>query len=149
LQVTNAWHHAKSTLPLVAIHRGLAPPQPDADGDVLVRSGYALLEDAFAPGERHAQECGSLLHAAFSARTLALFERVPAQEMPSYLSGLVIGEELRAAAPGASDLVLVGSAALTRRYALALQELGCSSRSYGAEATWRGLHALARTLENP
>jgi 2-dehydro-3-deoxygalactonokinase len=125
---------------LLRQHSILARTLPADDGE--------LHEDAFARGVRHAQESGSLLHAAFSARTLALFERVPAQEMPSYLSGLVIGEELRAAAPGASELVLVGSAALTRRYALALRELGCSSRSFGAEATWRGLHALARTLEN-
>ena len=43
-QVTNAWQHAVSTLPLVAILRGIAPHEADAVGDVLVRSGYALLE---------------------------------------------------------------------------------------------------------
>ena len=36
-----------------------------------------------------------LLHNAFGARTLALFDRMPAAELASYLSGLLIGEELR------------------------------------------------------
>lgn len=43
-QVTLAWQHAMSTLPLVAILRGIAPPEADAVGDLLVRSGYGLLE---------------------------------------------------------------------------------------------------------
>ncbi|MEJ5990404.1 2-dehydro-3-deoxygalactonokinase [Ramlibacter sp. PS3R-8] len=106
-----------------------------------------LDEDAFLRGVRHARGAGSLLHAAFSARTLALFERLPAAVQPSYLSGMVIGEELRAAAVARQRAILVGSPALTRRYALALGAAGCQTRCLGAEATWRGLHALARTLE--
>jgi len=109
----------------------------------------ALDEASFTQGVRHAQRSGSLLHAAFSARTLALFDRLPASAAPSYLSGLVIGEELRLQAAGASDIVLVGSPQLTQRYALALATVGASSRSLGAEATWRGLWALARSLETP
>jgi 2-dehydro-3-deoxygalactonokinase len=126
---------------LLRQHSILARTLPAEDGE--------LHEQAFTRGVRHALDSGSLLHAAFSARTLALFERMSAHEMPSYLSGLVIGEELRAAAPEPGTLVLVGSPALTRRYALALAQLGCGSRSFGAEATWRGLHALARALEIP
>lgn len=106
-----------------------------------------LDEAAFTRGVRYAQEAGSLLHAAFSARTLALFDRLPAPALASYLSGLVIGEELRARDAQAAAVVLIGSAALTARYALALQAVGCSARTLGSEATWRGLWALARTLE--
>ena len=51
--------------------------------------------EAFERGVRYALHSGTLLHAAFSARTLALFDRLPAAALPSYLSGLVIGEELR------------------------------------------------------
>lgn len=109
----------------------------------------ALDEDAFLRGVRHARAAGSLLHAAFSARTLSLFDRLPAAVMPSYLSGLVIGEELRARAPKAQAVVLIGSPALTARYALALAAFGCEARPLGAQATWRGLQALARTLELP
>ncbi|RYF15728.1 MAG: 2-dehydro-3-deoxygalactonokinase [Comamonadaceae bacterium] len=106
-----------------------------------------LDEAAFTRGVRHAQEAGSLLHAAFSARTLALFDRLPGEALASYLSGLVIGEELRARGRSAAPPVLVGSPALCARYRLALQATGCEARSLGSEATWRGLWALARTLE--
>ena len=55
-----------------------------------------LDEAAFAARRRRsAATAGGLLHSAFSARTLSLFERMPAGELASYLSGLVIGEELR------------------------------------------------------
>ena len=106
-----------------------------------------LDEDAFLRCVRYARDAGSLLRTAFSARTLSLFERLPAAVQPSYLSGLVIGEELRAAAGTRQRAILVGSAALTTRYALALRAAGCETRCLGAEATWRGLWALARTLE--
>lgn len=124
---------------LLRQHSILARMMPADDG--------ALDEEAFVRGVRHAQASGSLLHAAFSARTLALFGRMAADALPSYLSGLVIGEELRGRDAAATSVVLVGSAALTRRYELALQALGCASRSLGSEATWRGLWALARTME--
>ena len=123
---------------LLRQHSILARMMPADEGE--------LVPDAFLRGVRHAQHSGSLLHAAFSARTLALFERMAAEELPSYLSGLVIGEELRLRDAPARSVVLVGSGALTRRYALALQELGWTARSLGAEATWRGLWALARTM---
>jgi len=102
---------------------------------------------AFSRGIHHAH-AKPLLHAAFSARTLALFDRLPAAALPSYLSGLVIGEELRSQATPGSEVVIVGNAQLARRYALALQLLGMRSRSLGAEAGWRGLWALASALEN-
>jgi 2-dehydro-3-deoxygalactonokinase len=103
---------------------------------------------AFLRGVHHAQQGRSLLHSGFSARTLALFERMPAEALPSYLSGLVIGEELRARALHGLHVVVIGSPALSHRYALALEALGCASRSLGSEATWRGLWRLARTLES-
>lgn len=106
-----------------------------------------LDEAAFARGVRHAHEAGSLLHAAFSARTLALFDRMAGEPLASYLSGLVIGEEMRACAGTAAEVVLVGSPALCARYRLALQASGRQARSLGSEATWRGLWGIAQTLE--
>ncbi|MES2631964.1 MAG: 2-dehydro-3-deoxygalactonokinase [Pseudomonadota bacterium] len=105
-------------------------------------------EPAFRVGLEHAFACGNLLQAAFSARTLSLFDRMPSQVMPSYLSGLVIGEELRAfAVDDADPVIIVGSDALAQRYGVALQWLGISSRSPGSQVTWRGLAAIARTLD--
>jgi 2-dehydro-3-deoxygalactonokinase len=124
---------------LLRQHSILARTLPAEDG--------ALDEAAFLRGVRHARDAGSLLHAAFSTRTLALFERLPPAVQPSYLSGLVIGEELRARHGAGQSVVLIGSDALTTRYALALRACGGDAQCLGAQATWRGLWALARTLD--
>ena len=105
-----------------------------------------LDEAAFVQGVQRAGNGEGLLHNAFGARTLALFERMPASALSSYLSGVLIGEELRAQSLVAetSQLVLIGAPALTRRYALALKKVhGSEARTLGSEATWAGLHALS------
>jgi 2-dehydro-3-deoxygalactonokinase len=109
-----------------------------------------LDEPAFRRGVEQAFTSGNLLKSAFSARTLSLFGRIEAPALPSYLSGLVIGEELRAHQPGDPDpVVIVGSDALAQRYAIALQWLGIATRTVGAQASWQGLWAIAQTLEGP
>lgn len=128
---------------LLRRHSILARTLPPEDGP--------LDEAAFVRGVVQAREAGSLLHGAFSARTLALFARLPDAALPSYLSGLVIGEELRAHRLENSEAspVLVGAEALTRRYQLALTTYGLHATVLGDEATWRGLATLAQTLESP
>ncbi|RZI77040.1 MAG: 2-dehydro-3-deoxygalactonokinase [Variovorax sp.] len=105
-----------------------------------------LDEAAFLRGVKQAANGLGLLHNAFGTRTLALFKRMPGAALSSYLSGLLIGEELHAQTlSAASDVVLIGAPALTQRYALALDAAGVNTRTLGAEATWAGLHALAMT----
>jgi len=107
-----------------------------------------LDEAAFVQGVTRAENGQGLLHNAFGARTLALFERMPTQELASYLSGLLIGEELRTQSLHAfGEVVLIGSPALTQRYTLALSATGIATRRLGAEATWAGLHALSGFLD--
>jgi 2-dehydro-3-deoxygalactonokinase len=107
-----------------------------------------LDEAAFVQGVARADNGQGLLHNAFGARTLALFDRLPAQELSSYLSGLLIGEELRTQSLHAfGEVVLIGAPALTERYALALRTTGVATRTLGAEATWAGLHALSGFLD--
>ena len=103
-----------------------------------------LDEAAFRQGVACAGHGHGLLHHAFGARTLSLFGRMDAASLASYLSGLLIGEELRTQTWDADDgeVVLIGSPPLTRRYALALDARGIASRALGAEATWAGLRAL-------
>lgn len=133
---------------LLSQHSILAKTMP-ADADAPFDA------DAFAQGVTVAQAGAGLLHTAFSARTLSLFSRMSATALPSYLSGLVIGEELRlqkpdapGPAPGAgSDVVLIGSGTLTARYSQALAVQGVRSRTLGSEAAWAGLHALAGALK--
>lgn len=104
-------------------------------------------EAAFIQGVNQSREGAGLLHNAFSARTLSLFSRMSASALASYLSGLIIGEEV-----GAQNLVkgssvnLIGAPALTQRYAQVLASHGVQSRLFGAEATWAGLFALSRSL---
>jgi 2-dehydro-3-deoxygalactonokinase len=111
----------------------------------------ALDRQAFLKGVDQAALGGSLLHNAFGARTLSLLGRRSAAELASFLSGLVIGEELRAnplhkGLTKADEVVLIGADALTLRYALAFEHLGVPSRALGSESTWAGLFALSQTL---
>jgi 2-dehydro-3-deoxygalactonokinase len=101
----------------------------------------SLDEAKFLAGINRARDGAGLLHNAFGARALALFDRLSAPQSASYLSGLLIGEELRAEALG-REVVLIGAPALTMRYALALEAAGVATRRFGAEATWAGLVAL-------
>jgi 2-dehydro-3-deoxygalactonokinase len=104
-------------------------------------------EDTFTQAVLLAQRTPSVLSSIFATRTLALFDTLPAEQHPSFLSGLLIGEELRAMqAHSSGALLLVGNATLTHRYQCALQALGLSSRSLGDEATWAGHLALAQHL---
>ncbi len=103
----------------------------------------------FLQGIDQSQQHGSALHHLFAVRTLGLFERLSAAQLPSYLSGLLIGEELRhqATSAHAEPVIVIGSEALTMRYTLALQHLRIPCQSHGAEASWAGLYALASSCD--
>ena len=111
----------------------------------------AFDEAVFLQGVDHSQTAGSLLNKLFAVRTLGLFERLSPAQLPSYLSGLLIGEELRSQSvlPAQGPVIVIGSEALTLRYSLALQRRGIACQSQGAEATWAGLSALANNLRQP
>ena len=103
-----------------------------------------LDEAAFLQGVTQTDNGQGVLHNAFGARSLPLFDRMPKAEVASYLSGLLIGEELRTQSlHGIGEVVLIGSPTLTERYALALRTIGVATHTLGAEATWAGLHALS------
>lgn len=104
-----------------------------------------LDEAMFLQGVTRAGEGQGLLHNAFGARALALFGRLSPPQSASYLSGLLIGEELRTQ-PLEQEVVLIGAPSLTARYTLALAAAGVKTRTLGAEATWAGLHALAAAM---
>ncbi len=125
---------------LLRQHSILSRTLPAQDGELDIA--------AFDQGVDHALQAASLMGSAFSARTLSLFERLSAAALPSYLSGLVIGEELRAQAPQASSVVVMGAPALTQRYDRALAHCGIATQHIGAQATWQGLWAIAQTLKD-
>jgi 2-dehydro-3-deoxygalactonokinase len=116
----------------------LARTMPEEDGD--------LDEEALCRGIDHAIRTGNLSHAMFSTRTLALFDRMPAAASPSYLSGILIGHELRSARFD-EPVVIAGAGKLTQRYAAAFRHLKIPFRTLGQEATWLGLHAMAQEVK--
>ncbi|HQZ14016.1 MAG TPA: 2-dehydro-3-deoxygalactonokinase, partial [Devosia sp.] len=105
-------------------------------------AGAPLDKATFMRGVTRASEGNGLLHDAFGVRALALFDRLSPVQSASYLSGLLIGEELRHEAIAARDVIAIGAPALTARYALALKTKGVAVRCFGGEATWAGLRAL-------
>jgi 2-dehydro-3-deoxygalactonokinase len=102
-----------------------------------------LDEEAFLRGVERAGSGEGLLHNAFGVRALGLFGRLSPAQSASYLSGLLIGEELaRQNLPQGGEVIVIGALALGERYALALGKRGTKVRRFGAEATWAGLRAL-------
>jgi 2-dehydro-3-deoxygalactonokinase len=92
---------------------------------------------------------GGLLRRLFSVRTLALFDRLPAAGVASYLSGLLIGREIAEAiawvgSPHVATVrpTIVGSSDLAPRYAEALSQLGIESRTGPQEAAVIGIRRI-------
>jgi 2-dehydro-3-deoxygalactonokinase len=107
----------------------------------------ALDDSHFDQGVRLALAQGNLLHHLFGVRTLSLMERASPVALASYLSGLVIGDELRAQHLSTGQAVwVVGSPGLQTRYQRALALLGVQAHSLGDTATWTGLMSLAAPL---
>ncbi|KER85631.1 MFS transporter [Xanthomonas arboricola pv. celebensis] len=100
--------------------------------------------DAFAQGVDRSAAPGGLSHHLFGARTLGLFDRLAATALPSYLSGLLIGHELREHRGTHATVHLVGSPGLAQRYALALAQLGVQTQLHREDLAAAGLFALAR-----
>jgi 2-dehydro-3-deoxygalactonokinase len=107
-----------------------APEAPDQDSfDRGVHTAYVSAERSF-----------SLL---FSARALVLTGRLSASGALDYLSGLLIGDELRSAPKGAR-LLLVGEASLCRRYWRATRLCGIHATIANPGVTAAGLWRIAR-----
>jgi 2-dehydro-3-deoxygalactonokinase len=105
---------------------------------------------AFQRGLAYARaERGGLLKRLFSARTLALFEQLPVQSVASYLSGLLIGTEVREAlaclerAPVGQEITVIGSSGLIEHYLAAIEDAGLRGRLGAPDAGARGLFLIA------
>ena len=94
--------------------------------------------DAFRRGVLRSSDPGGLLHHLFGVRTLGLFDRLPETAAASFLSGLLIGHEVRAAAP-ASPVLLIGADALCALYSQAITLCGGSATPAEADAAAQGL----------
>jgi 2-dehydro-3-deoxygalactonokinase len=100
---------------------------------------------AFDRGVARANNPGHLLHHLFGVRTLGLFGRLSEDEGASYLSGLLIGHEVRAALPaGGAAVHLIGSAPLCALYARAVAVCGGVAVIHDEDAAARGLARIGR-----
>lgn len=91
---------------------------------------------------------GALLHHLFSVRSQGLFGKLPENLQSDYLSGLIIGEEIREALSligGLPERIhLVCSPALFQRYKAALSVFDINGMDCVPQASFRGMLAIAR-----
>lgn len=104
-------------------------------------SGFKLGTEASLSGT------GDLLHQLFRVRTLPLFGWIGKEMVADYLSGMLIGEEIRAAVGdfGTTLVTIVGGSDLAQRYARALELAGLESRMAPERAAARGHFMIARS----
>lgn len=104
--------------------------------------------DRGAAVARSDERRGGILSTMFSTRTLGLVGALAAEAQRDYLSGLLIGHEIAALVDlgeSLSRIVLVGDAALCRRYQRALPAFGAPAPTIASAATERGLWHIAGT----
>lgn len=108
-------------------------------------------EDAFDDGVRAARDSGAAgaMTRIFRARASLLCGALAAADVPSWLSGLLVGEEIRGVvAEGAFALapgpVLVGDATQCARYRRALAAFDIDAHDECQDAAAAGLWAIAR-----
>ena len=107
---------------------------------------------SFAQGVARGLAGGGLGHVIFGARTLALTGGLDAEDVPDWLSGVLIGHEIGAArqwARGhdldATRVLVIGSDALVARYTTALAQAGIGAEPGPADAAVRGLVRIAKS----
>lgn len=103
-------------------------------------------ENAFLLGVARSGHEGELGHSLFGVRTLVLAGKMDETSASSYLSGLLIGSEVRAMARKDDDVHLIGEVSLCALYQKALRELGVSSTIEPGGAALRGLMRIAGSL---
>jgi len=109
-------------------------------------AGQARGDQGFRRGVGTARDTAEGLSGAlFSVRTLGLFGDVPPEALSDYLSGLLIGHEIREALRRfpASESMVIGSAELVRRYTLALDLFGVAAQPAEEDAAMAGLFKIA------
>ncbi len=95
----------------------------------------------FDAGVRRAGDPGGLLHHIFGSRAEVLAGRLAETDAAAYLSGILIGHEVRAAMEGRRGEVVhvIGSPELTTLYGRAISTHGGFAERHDGEAAARGL----------
>src|SRR5690606_27068502 len=126
--------------------------RPGRVGGRMPRAEAGVASAAVDAGLARSAEASGLLHHLFGVRAAGLAGRY-GDGLPSYLSGLLLGHELRGglafdgACPG--PVHLVGSERLLAAYARALAALGVQVQRHPEDLAAHGLHALWTRRANP
>ena len=120
-------------------------------GRLMPESGVVVADEGFRKGANAALHGGGggLLHRLFSVRTLGLFDDVPADQLASYMSGLLIGEEVFAARDSgllndAGSVGIVADAALADLYRAVLTMADVASMVLPPDLAAAGLWQISR-----
>ncbi|KAA0017562.1 2-dehydro-3-deoxygalactonokinase [Salinicola corii] len=104
-------------------------------------------EGAFRLGVSRAGCPGGVMHALFEARSRHLYAGLESPQIGSFLSGALIGEEVRAmtaARPELDKVYLVGADSLRQSYTIALEASGIEVEAIDSDrATLAGVIAIA------
>jgi 2-dehydro-3-deoxygalactonokinase len=101
---------------------------------------------AFLRGVARSKQAGALAHHLFGVRALVLTGELAEQSASSYLSGLLIGHEVKTMVKEGERVHLIGDPGLCSLYASALHEFGVSSSVEPVGAALRGLILIAERL---
>jgi len=106
--------------------------------------------EVFEQGVSNVQSSGGLLHQLFSARSNVLAGTLSSTEVGSYLSGLLVGTEVKTmleVLPATQSVYLVGNETLNVHYRHALEKAGVNVRSIsGDQAAYMGMIAIAKQI---
>ena len=102
-----------------------------------------MVEAAFDDGVVRSAQAGGVLHHLFGVRALSLTSRLAAPAAASYLSGLLVGHEVRAALRAESEVHVIGAPDLAGLYARAITICGGVPRIASADAAAIGLARIA------
>ena len=121
-------------------------------GRMVERATTGVPNEAFDRGSTRGLGAGGLTHDLFGAHTLALTREIAPGEIGEWLSGLLIGREIRharawafRAGMDASRVRVIGSAALTDRYVRALERADVVVERGRDHAAAHGLWQIAFT----
>ncbi len=102
--------------------------------------------DAFLQGVARAKQAGELAHHLFGVRTLLLTGAMKEESASSYLSGILIGHEVKANTQKGEPVHLIGEPMLCKLYAMALDAYCVHTTLEPEGAALRGLLRIAENL---
>jgi 2-dehydro-3-deoxygalactonokinase len=104
-------------------------------------------DDVFDAGVARSAEPGGLLHHLFGVRSLGLAGLMADEEAGLYLSGLMIGHEVRAAVQPGTTVSVIGAPALSALYVRAIAACGGVARLGHPDAAALGLGMIGARAE--